>query len=127
MILVDTSVWIKFLRGNPPFFEHLSEALESDHVCTIEPVFAELLQGAKNRREVEIITAYYENLHQFDEKGLWLEAGKLSQKEKYFAKGVGLIDAVIIAAALKYKLKIWSLDQKLLSLAHPRLRYHPGG
>jgi predicted nucleic acid-binding protein len=44
MILVDTSVWIEFFRGNEPYFTKLKELIESSDVLAHEVVFGELLQ-----------------------------------------------------------------------------------
>ena len=125
MILLDTSIWIEFLRSNKKYFDHVSELLESGNVHSVEPIFAELLQGANNQREIDVITNYWHNLNNFNEKGLWIQSGLLSQKNKLFGKGVGIIDAMIISYALKYKVKVWSLDKKLLSILDRKLIYSP--
>lgn len=125
MVLIDTSVWIEFLRGNEKYFNQVSELLESGNVHSVEPIFGELLQGANNKKEIEIIIAYWNNLNNFNEKGLWIESGKLSCEKKLFSKGVGIIDAMIISYAVKYNIKIWSLDKKLLSILDKNLIYKP--
>ena len=114
MIIVDTSVWIDFLKGKDAIFERMVMLLENNQVLALEPIFAELLQGAKNKKESKLIKQYWENLPKMDEYGLWIEAGTLSAEKKYYAHGVGLIDTIIIATAQKTKSKIWSLDKKLL-------------
>ncbi len=45
MILVDTSIWIEFFRGNEPYFTKLKEIIESSDVLAHEVVFGELLKG----------------------------------------------------------------------------------
>jgi hypothetical protein len=125
MVLIDTSVWIEFLRGNEKYFILISELLESGNVHSVEPIFAELLQGANNKREIEIINAYWNNICNNNEKGLWVESGKLSYEKKLYGKGVGIIDAMIISYALKYNIKIWSLDKKLISVLDKNLIYKP--
>ena len=125
MILIDTSVWIEFLRGNEKYFPQVSELLESGNVHSVEPIFAELLQGANNKREVEIITDYWNNINNYNEKGLWIESGKISQEKKLYSKGIGIIDAMIISYANKYNLKIWSLDKKLNSVLDKSMIYKP--
>lgn len=116
MVIIDTSIWIEFFRGNDAYFEHVSELLESSHVYSTEPIFSELLQGAKNSRELNIIAQYWENINKYPEKGLWIKAGIISSKNKYTSQGVGIIDAMILAYAKKYKLKVWTLDKKLLKI-----------
>ena len=46
-----------------------------------------------------------------------------SYEKKLYSKGVGIIDSMIIAYAIKYNIKIWSLDKKLLSVLEKSLTY----
>lgn len=123
MILADTSLWIQFLRANQLFYIAFRQELERGNVIGVECVFGELLQGAKAQREIKIIQEYWGSLPKKDETGLWLEAGFFSSKERWFSKGVGLIDAFLICFAKKYQLKIWTLDKKLSSVLSPELRF----
>jgi predicted nucleic acid-binding protein len=43
MVLVDTSVWIRFLSGREPFASGLDELLSRDDVAGHELVFGELV------------------------------------------------------------------------------------
>lgn len=112
-VVFDTSVWIEFLKGNPEFFRTCQELLENDRVYGLELIFAELLQGAKGKREIEVILAYASLVPTLDEPFLIIESGLMSQKNKYINDGVGLIDAIILKAARKNELKLWTLDKKL--------------
>lgn len=113
MILADTSVWIEFLRAKEPIFSQLGEQLEQRNVFGLECIFGELLQGAKGKRERKVIQDYWSNLPKIEEAGLWLKAGHFSSQKKLFARGVGLIDAFIIAASRKHRAPVWTLDKKL--------------
>ena len=62
MILADTSIWIEFLKNHNPYYTTLRNMLENQNVLTLECVFGELLQGAKNIHETKIITSYWNNL-----------------------------------------------------------------
>jgi predicted nucleic acid-binding protein len=113
MIIVDTSVWIEYLKGNEHYRNVLPQYLKAKHVVAISAVFGELLQGVKNKREHEIITGFWESLPRVNEENLFVEAGKLSNEFKLYNAGVGLIDSYILAAALKNDYALWSLDKKL--------------
>ena len=65
MIVVDTCIWIEFLKGKEPYFSNLSELLEQGQVLGLELIFAELMQGAKNKREREFISNYWNYLPKF--------------------------------------------------------------
>ena len=114
MIIADTSVWIEYLRGqNPDISEPFQVYLKKRKIVAVSAVFGELLQGVKNKREQRIVEGFWKHLPQLDEKDLFVEAGLLSRDYKLISKGVGLIDAYIISAALRHDLNIWTLDKKL--------------
>jgi predicted nucleic acid-binding protein len=115
MILVDTSVWIEFLRQNNESIElALVREMETGNVIALSPVFGELLQGVKNDREEKIIVDLWEDLVKVNEYQLFIQAGSLSYEHKLNSKGVGLVDCAILVAAKLNKLEIWSLDKKLI-------------
>ena len=114
MILIDTSVWIEFLKGNSAYTSRITAILEQGLGYACEPVFGELLQGAKNRRETEIIRRYWENLPRIEIPDLFIQGGLYSQKKKLLSHGVGLIDALLLVLAEEADCRIWTLDKKLL-------------
>ncbi len=70
MIIVDTSIWFEFLKGNPIYFSRLQKLLENQNVLVIDCIFAELLQGAKDKRERDILLLYWNNLPKVDIENL---------------------------------------------------------
>ena len=116
MILADTSIWIEFLRGNAKYSAIFSDLIEQRQVQVIECVFGELLQGVKNEKEATVIQEYWHNLPQVDMSGIWISAGYLCFREKFFSRGIGIIDAALLIAAKKQKLRLWTLDKKLLQV-----------
>jgi len=116
MILIDTSVWIEFFRGREPAFGRVVRLLQDRQVLAVECVFAELLQGAKDRHERSLILEMWNSLPQAQASGTLLKAGEASGINKWSDRGVGLIDAWIVMAARTAKARIWSLDKKLLSV-----------
>ncbi|WP_432713681.1 PIN domain-containing protein [Pedobacter sp.] len=118
MIILDTSVWIEYFKGNEPYFSQCQQSLEESEIGTIEIIFAELLQGALNKREVETIKAYYELIPKLNIDTLFMLAGEFSRNEKLISKGIGLIDACIITATIKSKAKLWTLDKKIMAYLH---------
>jgi predicted nucleic acid-binding protein len=113
MIVIDTSVWIEFLKQNPLYVPTITVLLENREVLAVEFIFGELLQGVKNKREKRIITDYWKSLPKCSQENVWIEAGNYSSENKLFSKGIGLIDCAIIVSARKHQAKIWSLDKKL--------------
>ncbi len=120
MILVDTSVWIEFFRGNEPYFTKLKELIESSDVLAHEVVFGELLQGCKNKAELNFILEYWESLSTIVSNGSFILAGKLSFEDKHLDKGIGIIDSILINETRQKNLRIWTLDKKILKLLEPK-------
>ena len=114
MILVDTSVWISFLKNDDPeMVDILKKYLKRNDVFTVSAVFGELFQGVRNKRESEILQILWSSLPKLDEEDLFIKAGQLSNKYKLYAKGVGLIDCYLLTASLENNLALWTLDKKL--------------
>ena len=114
MILLDTSVWIAFLKKTDPHIVDIIKMyIKKSEIYAVSAVFGELLQGVKNKRESDIINILWENLPKVDEEDLFIRAGNISNKYKLFAKGVGLIDCYLIAACADNDLALWTLDKKL--------------
>lgn len=112
-VILDTSIWIEYFKGNPEYSETCQKLLDSGSVYTLEVIFAELMQGAKGKRELEMIRLYYQNLPKLDAPDQIFEAGVFSQKNQLISKGIGLIDSIIIFTAIQNRKKIWTLDKKI--------------
>ena len=114
MILIDTSVWIQYLKkSDSELSDILKSYLRGNDLFAVSLVFGELLQGVKNKREREIIHVFWDNLPKVSEENLFIKAGNLSNKHKFCAKGVGLIDCAILVTAIENDLAVWTLDKKL--------------
>src|SRR5450631_3803114 len=62
MVLVDTSVWIRFLANRSPYAAELDQLLALDEVAGHELVYGELLIGDRGGRSK--LLAAYELMHQ---------------------------------------------------------------
>lgn len=114
MILVDTSVWISFLRkDDQDHVDILKKYLKKNEIFAVSAVFGELFQGVRNKREYDILLMLWDSLPKTEEKDLFIKAGQMSNKYKLYAKGVGLIDCFILAASVENDLALWTLDKKL--------------
>jgi predicted nucleic acid-binding protein len=123
MIILDTSVWIEFLKNNPLFSPQVKALLEQQEVLGVEWIFGELLQGAADKREKGIILSYWENIRRFDSLGAWIEAGIFFSEQRMHSKGVGIIDCAIVIAARRTHSRIWSLDKKLNNILTEQEKY----
>ena len=82
MIIPDTSVWIEFFKGKEPYSFMMSMYMEDRSLIAAEVVFAELLQGARNKKELEVIHRYWSYLPKSGMKNLLIEAGMESSRKK---------------------------------------------
>lgn len=119
-IILDTSVWIEYFKGNEIYFDTCQKLIESGDVITIDLIFAELLQGARDNKETEILKAYFELIPKVEVPQLYLLAGEYSRQEKLISKGIGLIDACIITATICSNAKLWTLDKKIKAILNEK-------
>ena len=111
-LLVDTSVWVDHLRKDDA---SLAEAL-ADHRVAIHPhVLGEIALGSlKNRRTV---LPLLENLPQAP-TATDREVQTLIARRRLFDRGIGYVDAHLLAAAsLAPGLAIWTRDKRLMGVA----------
>lgn len=114
-VVVDTSIWIEFFKGNEAVRSTFLKLQDESAALAVDIVFAELLQGALNNREVTLIKSYFELMPNPNTTGIIIKAGEYSQRHKLFNYGIGLIDAIIIVTSLENNSLIWTLDKKILN------------
>jgi predicted nucleic acid-binding protein len=124
-VLIDTSVWIEYFRGNRNYIDPGLELIDLGMAYSLEVVFAELAQEAKSKRELEIILAFFSNMKLLDSPGLIFRAGVFSQKNRLIEKGIGLIDAILIVCTIENNLKLWTLDRKIISFLEADRIFNP--
>jgi len=112
MILVDTSIWIDFFRQGNTELEHLlSETLVLCHPFVI----GELACGNLNKRSEVLslmndLPAAIFASHQ--------EVLTLIERRELMARGIGFIDAHLIASTvLTPSARIWTRDRRLSDIA----------
>jgi predicted nucleic acid-binding protein len=114
IVLVDTSVWIRFLSNRSPYAAELDGLLSRDEVSGHGLVFGELLIGDKGGRK-ELLGAYGE-MHQAPAVP-HAEVVEFVRDRRLHGRGIGWIDAHLLASALVGRLKLWTTDPRLAVLA----------
>lgn len=111
-ILVDTSAWIEFFRKKEPWHGAISGLMDDKRFCCSGIILAELIQGAKAEKEMEILRDFRHVFEFLDESvDLWQAAGELSNTLQRKGKSVGLSDCYLAASAKAHKVKILTLDK----------------
>lgn len=114
IVLVDTSVWIRFLSNRPAFAAELDALLGRDEVSGHDFVYGELLIGDKGGRKK--LLADYEQMHQAPAVP-HEDVVAFVRDRRLHGRGIGWIDAHLLASALVGHLKLWTADPRLATLA----------
>lgn len=111
MILVDTSVWVDHLRsGN----RTLTAALEQEQVLVHPFVIGELACGAiRNREEILSHLQTLPSARFADDQ----EVLEFVERRRLFGRGIGWIDAHLLASAMLTDARLLTLDRDLARLA----------
>ena len=107
MVLVDTSVWVSHLRSGEP---RLTEFLEKGLVLMHPAVVGELACGNLRNRKAFLsdLAELQEAVAATNEEALLFIEGR-----KLWGRGIGWIDAHLLASSLLSGCSIWTLDGRL--------------
>lgn len=114
MVLVDTSVWIRFLANREPYAAQLDRLLERDEVVGHEMIFGELLIGDRGGRPK--LLAAYEQMFQASVIP-HPEVVAFVRDRRLQGRGVGWIDVHLLASALVDRLQVWTADPRFAAVA----------
>ena len=114
IVLVDTSVWIRFLSNAASYATELEELLNAEEVSGHDFVYGELLVGDRGGRKK--LLESYELMHQAATVPHH-EVAALVRGRRLHGRGVGWIDAHLLASALVGRLKLWTADPRLATVA----------
>jgi predicted nucleic acid-binding protein len=113
-VLVDTSVWIRFLSNRAPFATELDGLLRREDVCGHDFVYGELLIGDKGGRTKLLVD--YAQMHQaplIDHA----DVVEFVRERRLHGRGIGWIDAHLLASALVGRVRLWTTDPRLAIVA----------
>jgi predicted nucleic acid-binding protein len=113
-VLVDTSVWIRFLSNRVPFAAELDRLLSDDAVAGHEYVYGELLVGDLGGRQK--LLSSYERMEQVVPVS-HSEVVAFVQARKIHGRGIGWVDAHLLASALVGGVQLWTADGPLGAIA----------
>lgn len=115
MILVDTSVWVDFLKGeNSPQRRMLHQLIEDEEdICITEIILTEILQGIKEDRDFELMRDYLLEFPIHKPKGAetYLAAAQIYRKCRKKGKTIRkTVDCIIAALCVENELTLLHKD-----------------
>jgi len=114
MVLVDTSVWIRFLADRKPYAAQLDRLLERDEAAGHDLVYGELLIGDPSGRER--LLSFYQLMHRLPPVR-HPDVVEFVRAHKLHGQGIGWIDAHLLASALVANVPLWTADERLANVA----------
>ena len=114
MVLVDTSVWIRFLANRAPYAAGLDALLSRDEAIGHELVYGELLIGDRGGRVRFLAT--YEQMHQAATVP-HRDVVAFVRDRRLQGRGVGWIDMHLLASAIIGRMQVWTADPRFSELA----------
>ena len=113
-VLVDTSVWIRFLSNRAPYASRMDALLNREQVTGHELVYGELLIGDRGGRKV--LLSEYEKMNQAPVLS-HSEVVTFVRDRSLHGRGIGWTDAHLLASALVGRLSLWTADAALAAIA----------
>ena len=114
MVLVDTSVWIRFLANRKPYAAELDRLLDRDEAAGHDLIYGELLIGDPGWREP--LLSSYQLMHQLAPVR-HADVVAFVRARDLHGRGIGWIDAHLLASALVANVPLWTADERLADLA----------
>jgi predicted nucleic acid-binding protein len=116
MIIVDTSVWIDFLRGeNSIERQMLHKLIENDEEISITGIIlTEILQGIKEDKKYRLVTNYLSEFPIYEPSGIntYIEAARIFKECRNNGKTIrSTIDCIIAAICLENDLPVLHKDR----------------
>jgi predicted nucleic acid-binding protein len=115
VILVDTSVWIRYLSNREPFASHLDQILDTEEAVGHEFVFGELLVGDRGGRSI-LLTSYalIPQLKRLPHS----EVIEFARARRLLGLGIGWIDMHLLASTVVSGAQLYTTDRRLQDIAN---------
>lgn len=125
--IVDTSIWIEYLKNHTAIVETVDHGLLSNDIYIVGPVVTELLQGAKTEQDFQNLNNNLDGIPLI-EAALpdWKLAGQISFKLKKRGITVPVTACLIAAIAINNEAYLYTYDNHFKQIPDVKLRGIPG-
>lgn len=112
-ILIDTCGWVDFLRSTEGIIgDYVSQAIEREQAVLCGVVIAELLHGAKGKKEQQKLDFLFSTIEILPtDESCWHDAGIMLQQQRSKGVTLPLTDGLISAIARKYDIPVLTVDK----------------
>jgi hypothetical protein len=119
--LVDTSVWVEFLRGEKTAIKkRLEKLLDENRAVVSGIILAELLTGIHNEKDQDFLEESFLGLPFLEAtRDIFAMAGKMGASMRKKGFNMPLSDLLIAALAKAHGLTVLTLDNHFQTLARP--------
>ena len=116
-VLVDTSIWVEYFRGNEAVCTQLLPLIDAGSVAVTGLIIGELRQGIRNSREAADIENLAEAFVSPDiSLEMWIRAGRLSAAMRKSGLTIPLSDCAIATLAHHYGYSLLTRDKHFSQL-----------
>jgi predicted nucleic acid-binding protein len=113
MVLVDSSVWISFFKGEEQS-KRLLDLINTNSVCINELILSELLPSIVHKKETDLQLLLKE-ITRIEIKIKWDKIRDIQIKNlKNGINNVGLSDIIIVQNVIDHKIPIFTFDKHFL-------------
>ena len=125
-VIIDTSVWVDFLRGlNPAIATQLGTLINQRQAFLCGIVLAEVLSGVRYPHERATVDDLFRALPYVEtSRATWLHTGELPQSLRSPGLTTPLSDLILASLSLQSGSPIFTHDTHLQPLPNPSL-HHP--
>ncbi len=117
--LIDTTVWVKYLRGLDSFLKNrISSLVLEERAYTSEIIIMEILKGAKSDKEYNMLYQDFLSLPQLPiDHNIWEMAWKTAYKLRKIGINIPMVDVIISAVAMYHNCTLMHSDRHFAFLA----------
>jgi predicted nucleic acid-binding protein len=121
--LIDTSVWVEFLRGKKTIIKkRLENLLDENRAVVSGIILAELLTGISDEKEQHFLEECFLGLPYLEAtREIFTAAGEMGAALRKKGITMPVSDLLIAALARTHALTVLTLDNHFLTLARPLL------
>jgi predicted nucleic acid-binding protein len=117
VILIDTSAWIAFFRGNAPLADRVDVLIESNDAAICGPIWTELRRGLRNPAERKRVLPLLASCHDLNPPpDLWNAAGDLGYLLARKGVTAKSFDLLIATHALHHDVALLTDDSDFMAM-----------